>query len=169
MLREIIKYGRPELVRKSDPVGEFDGQLRQLAQDMFETLYQAEGVGLAAPQVAVNIRLAVVDITAGREDGNQIVLINPEIAEREGSQVGEEGCLSIPGFTTNLERPNRIRLKAQGLDGKPFEMEAEEFLARVICHEVDHLDGILYIDHLSALKRDMIKRKIRKMVKAGEW
>ena len=169
MLREIIKYGRPELVRKSDPVESFDDRLKQLAQDMFETLYEASGVGLAAPQLAFNIRLAVVDLTSGREDGNQIVLVNPEIVEREGSQVGEEGCLSIPGFTANLERPNRIRLKAQGLDGEPFEMEAEEFLARVICHEIDHLDGILYIDHISALKREMVKRKIRKMVKAGEW
>ena len=169
MIREIIKYGRPELVRKSDPVEVFDGELKQLAHDMLETMYAASGVGLAAPQVAVNVRLFVADITSGQESGHQIVMVNPEITLAEGIQDGEEGCLSIPGFNANVERPYRIHVRGQNLDSEPVKLDAEEFLARAVCHEIDHLDGILYWDHISALKRDMIKRKIKKLVKAGEW
>ena len=169
MIREIIKYGRPELVRRSDPVENFDADLRQLANDMLETMYSADGVGLAAPQVAVNSRLIVVDITAGRQEGHQIVVANPEIVEAEGTQVGEEGCLSIPGYSANVERPWKIRVEACNLEGESVEIEAEEFLARALCHEIDHLNGVLYLDRISPLKREMIKRKIRKQVKAGEW
>ncbi|HSR50730.1 MAG TPA: peptide deformylase [Acidobacteriota bacterium] len=169
MIREIIKYGRPELVRPSEKVDEFDEDLRSLASDMLETMYDAEGVGLAAPQVAINKRLIVVDVTSGRQDGNQYVLVNPEIADSEGSQVGEEGCLSIPGFTANVERPLSVKIKAQSLEGEPIEIEADEFLARALCHEIDHLEGILYLDRISPLKRQVIKRKIRKLMKSGEW
>ncbi|HSR66449.1 MAG TPA: peptide deformylase [Acidobacteriota bacterium] len=169
MIREIIKYGRPELVTRSERVEEFDDDLRKLASDMLETMYDAEGVGLAAPQLGINKRLIVVDVTSGRQAGNQVVLVNPEITSSEGSQVGEEGCLSIPGFTANVERPMRVTIQGHDLQGEPLEMEAEEFLARALCHEIDHLEGILYLDRISPLKRQMIKRKISKMMKAGEW
>ncbi|MEE8348763.1 MAG: peptide deformylase [Acidobacteriota bacterium] len=169
MIRTVLKYGAPELEIESSPVSLFDGEIETLAQDMLETMYGAPGIGLAAPQLGLNICLIVVDITGGEEQGHQYVLVNPEITEREGSQDGEEGCLSIPGFTAVVERPSWVAVSALNLDGTPREMEAEGLLARVLCHEVDHLNGILYLDHLSVLKRDLIKRKIRRLVRAGEW
>lgn len=155
--------------KKSAPILKFDGELKVLARDMLETMYAAPGVGLAAPQIGMNSRLVVIDISAGQEKNAQIVLANPEILEEEGSQKGEEGCLSIPGFTAIVERPYRVRVKAQDLEGNDLEMEGEELLARALCHEIDHLDGILYLDRISVLKRDLIKRKIRKLARAGEW
>lgn len=169
MVRQIIKYGAPELVRPSEAIARFDDTLQALAEDMLETMYAAEGVGLAAPQVALNIRLMVVDPSGGQSVGQQHVFVNPEITLAEGSQAGEEGCLSIPGFTAIVERPLRIHVRAQDVVGKPFEMDADQYLARAICHEVDHLEGVLYLDRISPLKREMIKRKIRKLQKAGEW
>jgi peptide deformylase len=169
MTLEILKLGAPELVRVSDPVEEFDGKLAKLAKDMLETMYAAPGIGLAAPQVGINKRLIVTDISSGEEQGHQVVLINPEIVVSEGSQKGEEGCLSIPDFTAMVVRPFRIQVKGQDLDGKPVEMDVNELQARVICHEIDHLDGILFIDRISRLRRDLIKRKIRKLKKAGLW
>lgn len=169
MIRPILKFGAPELQRESEPVETFDGKLRDLARDLLETMYAAPGIGLAAPQVGVNLRLLVVDISAGEEKGNQIVLVNPEILEQEGEQKGEEGCLSIPGFTAMVERPQRIRIAGQDTRGHRVEMEAQDLLARALCHEVDHLDGVLYLDRISFFKRDLIKRKIRKQIRSGDW
>ncbi len=169
MIREIIKFGRPELVQSSSPVARFDDDLKRLADDMLETMYHAQGVGLAAPQVAINTRLIVVDITSGRQPEGRIVLANPEILSSQGAQIGEEGCLSIPGFAANVERPLEVAVRGQDLDGNKIEFEAQEFLSRALCHEIDHLNGVLYLDRISPLKREMIKRKIRKLMKAGEW
>ena len=169
MIRPILKFGAAELQRESEPVETFDGKLRDLARDMLETMYAAPGIGLAAPQVGVNLRLLVVDISAGEEKGNQIVLVNPEILEAEGEQKGEEGCLSIPGFTAMVDRPKRIRIAGRDTRGNRVELEAEDLLARALCHEVDHLDGILYLDRISFFKRDLIKRKIRKLIRSGDW
>jgi len=169
MVREILKYGAPELVQESDPIEVVDEQLRELAQDMLETMYDAPGVGLAAPQVGTNRRLIVVDVTSGEEPGRGMVLVNPELVESNGSEKSEEGCLSIPGFTAVVQRPMNVKVKAMDLDGNKIEVDAEDLEARVLCHEIDHLDGILYLDRISRLKKDLIKRKIRKLVKAGQW
>lgn len=169
MIRPILKYGAEELQRKSTPVERFDEELESLAADMLETMYAAPGIGLAAPQVGINIRLIVLDITAGEERGHQHVLVNPEIVESEGDQKEEEGCLSIPGFTAMVKRPQRVKVRAQDLSGEPLELGGTDLLARALCHEVDHIDGVLYLDRISPLKREMILRKIRRLVRAGEW
>ena len=169
MIRSILTYGAPELQRESQPVEQIDDDLRQLATDMLETMYAAPGIGLAAPQIGLNIRLTVVDIMGGTEEGHQLVLVNPEVHDPVGTQRGEEGCLSIPGMTAMVDRPLQVRVTATDLEGQPVEMVADELLARVLCHEVDHLDGVLYIDRLSVIKRDLIKRKIRRLIRAGEW
>ncbi|GAB4123084.1 MAG: peptide deformylase [Acidobacteriota bacterium] len=169
MILPILKYPAPELERKCDPVTDFNGDLRRLAADMLETMYAAPGIGLAAPQVGVNIRLIVADESAGAQAGHQLILVNPEVVQTHGTQREEEGCLSLPGLTAVVERPLQVWVKAQDLDGNPVELEGEKLLARLLCHEIDHLDGILYLKHLSALKRDLLKRKIRKLIKAGEW
>ena len=169
MIRTVLQYGAAELETKSSPITQFDGDTKNLAQDMLETMYAAPGIGLAAPQLGINLRLIVVDTSGGEEQGHQFVLVNPEIMEQEGSQEGEEGCLSIPGFTVVVKRPDQVVLRAQDLGGNAREMEAEGLLARVLCHEVDHLDGILYLDRISVLKRDLIRRKIKKLIRAGEW
>lgn len=170
MLLKIVKYGEPVLERSARLVEEFGTpKLKQFVEDMFETMYANKGVGLAAPQVDVSERVTVIDHTAGEDPNAKLVLINPEIISMQGKQVGEEGCLSIPGFREDVKRAMKVRVRARNADGEFFEMDGEELLARVIQHEIDHLNGILFISHLSVLKRDMIKRKIRKMAKAGEW
>lgn len=169
MILRIRKYGDPVLETPAEPVTEFNGELRQLAGDMFETMYANKGIGLAAPQVGVSKRLAVIDSSAGEDPAAKLILVNPVILVKEGTQIGEEGCLSIPGFREDVKRAYRVRVRAQDLEGNFFETEGEELLARAIQHEIDHLDGILFLQHLSLLKRDLIKRKIRKLVKAGEW
>jgi peptide deformylase len=169
MIRPILKYGAPELEQLSTEVTEFDEELGQLARDMLETMYAAPGVGLAAPQVGVNVRLIVVDPTAGEEQGHQTILANPEVVERVGRQKEEEGCLSFPGITTSVERPDRVLVKGNDLNGKEVEVDADGLLARALCHEIDHLDGVLFIDRVSKLRRDMIKRKINKLKKTGDW
>lgn len=169
MIRPILKYGAPKLEQRSEEVHSFDDELRELARDMLETMYAAPGIGLAAPQVGINRRLLVIDISGGQEPGHQIVLANPLLLEEEGLQKEEEGCLSIPGFTAPVERPRKVRVAGQDLQGAPVEITGEDLLARALCHEIDHLDGILYLDRISPLKRDLIKRKIRKLMKAGEW
>ncbi len=169
MIRPILKYGAPELETKSPSITRFDKEIKTLAEDMLETMYAAPGVGLAAAQVGVNLRLMVIDITGGEEQGHQIVFTNPEITEEEGTEEAEEGCLSIPGFTAVVERPSKIHVVGQDVEGHPQELDAEGILARAVCHEIDHLDGILYLDRTSVLRRDLIKRKIRKLVRAGEW
>ncbi len=169
MIRPILKYGAPELQTKSTSIDRVDEEIKTLAQDMLETMYAAPGIGLAAPQVGVNLRLIVLDISGGEETGHQMILTNPEVTEQEGTQEAEEGCLSVPGFTALVERPSRVHVIGQDLEGSPLEIDAEGLLARALCHEIDHLDGILYLNRLSALKRDLIKRKIRKLIRAGDW
>lgn len=169
MIRPIVKYGDPVLETPAEPVREFTPELKKLVGDMFESMYAHRGVGLAAPQVGISKRLAVVDVSAGEDPEQRFVMINPEIIERSGSQRGEEGCLSIPGFREDVTRPNKIRVRAQDEDGNWFEKDGEELLARAVLHENDHLDGVLFLSHLSALKRELIRRKIKKLIRAGEW
>ena len=147
----------------------FDDELKKLVENMFESMYAARGVGLAAPQIGISKRIAVVDITFKEDPGAKVVLINPEIILKEGRQRGTEGCLSIPEFREEVTRAKTVTVRAQDLSGKFFERTGEDLLARAFLHETDHLIGKLYISHVSALKRDLIKRKIKKLVKAGEW
>jgi peptide deformylase len=169
MIYPIVKYGNPVLEKAAEPVTEFDDQLKKLVEDMFESMYEAKGVGLAAPQIGISKRLAVIDITFKEDASAKLVLANPEILHTEGKQKQSEGCLSIPEFREPLTRPNKVTVRAQDVNGEWFEKTGEELLARALLHETDHLNGKLYISHLSALKRDLIKRKIRKLMKAGEW
>ena len=170
MVYKIVKYGDPVLETPCEPVTEFDTpELRQLVDDMFETMYSAKGVGLAAPQVGLSKRITVIDCSVGEDPAQKIVLINPEIISTEGLQTGEEGCLSIPGFREPVTRGKKATVRAQNVQGATIELTAEDLLARAFQHETDHLNGILFLSHLSVLKRDLIKRKIRKLAKAGEW
>ena len=165
----IVKYGDPILEKPTGLVKKFDEDLEQLAEDMFASMYAASGVGLAAPQIGLGIRMAVVDVTSGKNPEAKIVLVNPEVIHGEGEKREEEGCLSIPGFRGYVVRPQFVTVRAQNAKGETFEMRGEELLARAFCHEIDHLNGILFIQHLSMLKRDLIKRKIKKLRKQGEW
>lgn len=169
MIYSIVKYGDPVLEKPSVKVTVFDDDLRKLVEDMFESMYAAHGVGLAAPQIGIAKHLAVIDVTFKEDPKAKIVLVNPEIIKTEGKQTASEGCLSIPEFRENVTRPHRVTVRAQDQYGKVFEHTGEELLARALCHETDHLNGKLYISHVSALKRDLIKRRIRKLQKAGEW
>jgi peptide deformylase len=169
MIYPIVKYGNPVLEKPAAPVTEFDDELKTLVTDMFESMYEAKGVGLAAPQIGISKRLAVIDVSFKENPREKLVLANPEIIHTEGKQNQSEGCLSIPDFRENVTRANKVTIRAQDVNGKWYEKTGEELLARAFLHETDHLNGKLYISHLSALKRDLIKRKIRKLVKAGEW
>ena len=169
MIRNIVKYPDPDLMKVSSTVDDFGEELQILVNDMYETLYAAPGIGLAAPQVGVNKRVVVIDLTAGEEAGNQIVLVNPQVLEEKGLQKEEEGCLSLPDLQGVVERPAWVRASAQDLEGNSFHIEGEGLLARALSHEIDHLKGILYIEKLSFIKRDLMKRKIRKLIKAGDW
>jgi peptide deformylase len=170
MVYSIVKYGDPVLETPAATVNEFDTpELNQLIEDMFESMYAARGVGLAAPQIGISRRIAVIDTSTGENPSDKIVLINPEIVKVEGMQTGEEGCLSVPGFRETVSRGQRVTVRAQNAKGEWFEMTGDELLARAFLHETDHLNGRLYLSHLSVLKRDLIKRKIRKLAKAGEW
>jgi peptide deformylase len=169
MIYPIVKYGDPVLDKPAAKVTVFDDELRKLVDDMFESMYAAHGVGLAAPQIGISKHLAVIDITFKEDPKAKLVLVNPEIIRTEGKQTASEGCLSIPEFRENVSRPHRVTVRAQDQYGKFFEHTGEELLARALCHETDHLNGKLYISHVSALKRDLIRRRIRKLQKAGEW
>ena len=169
MIYPIVKFGDPVLEKPAEPVTVFDDELKKLVEDMFESMYAAHGVGLAAPQIGISKRLAVIDVTFKEDPDAKLVLANPEIIKTEGRHTQNEGCLSIPDFREALARPRKVTIRAQDVNGKFYEKTGEELLARAFLHETDHLNGKLYISHLSALKRDMIKRKIRKLVKAGEW
>ena len=170
MIYPIVKFGDPVLEPPADTVTEFDTpELHKLIDDMFESMYAAKGVGLAAPQIGIGKRIAVIDCSNGANPDEKIVRINPEIGKVEGMQSSEEGCLSIPGFRENVSRANRVTVKAQNVNGEWFEQTGEDLLARAFLHETDHLNGRLYITHVSVLKRDLIKRKIKKLMKAGEW
>ena len=165
----IVKYGDPILEKPGAPIKKFDAEMEQLVEDMFASMYAAQGVGLAAPQIGLSLRLTVIDVTGGKNPEAKIVLANPEIIHAEGEVREEEGCLSVPGFRGYVMRPQFVTVKAQNAKGESFEIRGENLLARAFCHEVDHLNGILFLQHLSMLKRDLIKRKIKKLRKQGEW
>ncbi len=170
MVYSIVKAGNHVLEHPAQPVEEFDTpELRQLVEDMFETMYATHGVGLAATQIGVPKRVAVIDVSGGEDPSRKLVLINPEIIAREGKQVSEEGCLSVPGFPEPVRRAYKVTARAQNVKGETFEVTGEDLLARALQHEIDHLNGKLYLSHLSPLKRDLIRRKIRKLQKEGEW
>jgi len=168
-VRPILVYGDPRLEADNAPVETFDDALAALTEDMFETGWKAPGLGLAAPQIGVNLRLAVVDLSVGKDPSQKLVVANPEILWSEGTTSLEEGCLSFPGLYTTLVRPRRLRLGFQDLTGARREMEAEGLLAQAFCHEVDHLDGILLVHHLKGLKRTMFLRRVAKMRSLGVW
>jgi len=168
MIYSIVKYGDAVLEKPSAPITKFDDALRKLADDMFESMYAAHGVGLAAPQIGISKRIAVIDVTFKEDPEAKIVLVNPEIIHVEGKLTSNEGCLSLPEFREKVTRPRKVTARAQNLKGETFEVTGEELLARALLHETDHLNGKLYISHISALKRDLIKRKIRKLNKMGE-
>jgi peptide deformylase len=169
MIYPIVKYGQEVLERPGALVTQFDGSLEKLVSDMFETMYAANGVGLAAPQIGISLKLCVIDVSCGKDPKAKLVLANPAIIATEGEQAEEEGCLSLPDFRAKTLRPLRATVRAQDLSGMELTLSGEGLLARAFCHEADHLRGKLFISHLSRLKRDSIKRQIRKMVKAGEW
>jgi peptide deformylase len=169
MIYPIVKYGDSVLETPAAPVEVFDGDLEKLVADMFESMYTAHGVGLAAPQIGISKRLAVIDVTFKDDPEAKLVLVNPEIIHKEGRQSQNEGCLSIPEFREPVTRARKVTVRAQDLQGNWFEKTGEDLLARALLHETDHLNGKLYLSHLSALKRDLVKRKIRKLMKAGEW
>lgn len=169
MIREIVKYPDPILQKPTQPVTEFNEELQSLVDDMFESMYAAQGIGLAAPQVGISKRLTVIDLSFKKNPEEKIVLINPEVIHKEGRQNEEEGCLSLPEIREKVSRAEKVRVRAQDAHGKWFEIEGEELLARAFQHEIDHLDGVLFIFRVSALKRDLLLRKIRKMQKNGEW
>jgi len=166
---DVVKYGDPVLEKSGATITKFDAALEELAEDMFATMYAAQGVGLAAPQIGKSIRIAVVDVTGGKNPEAKIVLVNPQIIHAEGEKREEEGCLSIPGFRGYVVRPQFVTVKAQNAKGETFEIRGEDLLARAFCHEIDHLNGVLFLAHLSMLKRDLIRRKIKKLRKQGEW
>jgi len=169
MVYPITLYGDPVLETPAETITEFDDDLRKLVDDMFESMYAAHGVGLAAPQIGIGKRIAVIDVTFKEDPNAKLVLINPEIIHTEGRQRGTEGCLSLPEFREDVTRPNKVRVRAQDVEGKWFEHMGEELLARALMHETEHLQGRLYISHISRLKRDLMTRKIRKLMRAGEW
>ena len=170
MVYPIVKFGDPVLEREAGEVREFDTpELHQFLDDMFHSMYATKGVGLAAPQIGFARKIAVIDVSNGENPEEKLILINPKILKTEGKQEGEEGCLSIPGFREQVRRPKRVTLRAQNAKGEEFEMTGEDLLARAFLHETDHLFGRLYITHISALKRDLMKRKIKKLQRAGDW
>jgi peptide deformylase len=169
MIHPIVKFGDPVLEMPTRLIEKFDEDLQRLTDDMFESMYAAQGVGLAAPQIGVGMRVAVIDVSNGKNAEAKIVCANPQIIHAEGEQREEEGCLSLPGFRGYVVRPQYVTVKAFDVNGKEFEMRSEGLLARAFCHEIDHLMGTLFIAHLSMLRRDMIRRKIRKLQKKGEW
>ena len=170
MVYPIVKFGNPVLEREAEDVTEFDTpELHQFLEDMFESMYAAKGVGLAAPQIGFSRKISVIDVSNGENPVDKLVLINPKIVHIEGKQEGEEGCLSIPGFREQVRRAKRVTVRAQNARGEEFEETGEDMLARAFLHETDHLNGRLYITHISALKRDLMKRKIKKLQRSGEW
>jgi peptide deformylase len=169
MILKILKYPEPVLSEPGEPVSEFDDELRKLVADMFETTYASKGIGLAAPQVGVSKRLAVIDLSLGQDPKQKLVLVNPEIIFREGKAYEEEGCLSFPDIREKVVRAASVRIRAQDERGRWFEMDGEDLLSRCFQHEIDHADGMLFIFRMSALKRDLNLRKIRKLQREGKW
>jgi peptide deformylase len=169
MIYPIVKYGDPVLETPAEPVTDFDEDLEKLVADMFETMYAAQGIGLAAPQIGIAKRLCVIDVTFGEDPKAKLVLANPEILSVEGKQALEEGCLSLPRIRAEVRRADKATVRAQDIHGNEFTMTGEGLLARAFAHEVEHLNGSLFFHRLSRLKRESIKRRVRKLVKAGEW
>ncbi len=169
MIRPIIRYGESPLHQPAAAVTAFDGALHRLIDDMIETMYAAPGIGLAATQIGVPLRVFVIDLSLGRTTGDLITMVNPVFVEREGTQLEEEGCLSAPGFNATVVRPKRAVLMGQDRDGAEYTREGTELLARAFQHEMDHLDGIVFVDRLRGIKREMIVRKIQKLRKSGKW
>jgi len=170
MVYPIVKLGNPVLEREAADVTEFDTpELHKFIEDMFESMYAAKGVGLAATQIGVSKKIAVIDVSNGEKPQEKLVIINPRIIKVEGRQTGEEGCLSIPGFREQVRRGKRVTIRAQNIKGEEFEMTGEDLLARAFQHETDHLYGKLYFLHISALKREVMKRKVKKLQRDGEW
>jgi peptide deformylase len=168
-IHEVVKWPDPVLQKPGEKVTVFDAKLKKLVDEMFESMYAAQGIGLAAPQIAISKRITVIDVSFKKDPEERIALINPEIIEREGKQVEEEGCLSLPEIREKVTRAAKVKVKAQDVSGEWFEVEGDELLARALQHEIDHLDGVLFIDRLSRLKRDLVIRKIKKLIKNGEW
>jgi len=168
-MTDIVVYGNPVLEEAGKPVEVFDEELTRFIADMHQTMVSANGVGLAAPQVGVSKQIAIVDLSVGENPDDLHILINPEVIASEGSQKGEEGCLSFPDIVTIVERPYKVTVRAQNLSGNTFEVTGEGLLARAFCHEIDHLNGVLMTDRISNLKRSMINKKVQKRVKAGNW
>ncbi len=168
-IHAVVKWPEPVLLKRGDEVTVFDDKLAVLVEEMFESMYAAQGIGLAAPQIAVSRRIAVVDVSFGKNPAEKIALINPVVIAQEGRQVEEEGCLSLPEIREKVVRAAVVKVRAQNVKGEYFEVEGDELLARALLHEIDHLDGVLFIDRISRLKRELVARKIRKLQKAGEW
>ena len=169
MILNVVKYGDPILTKHAEEVTEFDEKLHRLVDDMFETMYGSPGVGLAGSQVGVLKRLFVMDCSSGKNKKQKIALVNPVIETEEGEQIGEEGCLSFPGIFFEVKRPQRVVVRARDLDGSEISLDVMDLEARCVSHETDHLDGELFINYLSPLKRDLTKRKIKKRIKQGDW
>ena len=168
-VHEIVKYPDPVLAKRGETITVFDDKLKTLVEEMFESMYAAQGIGLAAPQIGISQRLTVIDVSFKKNPDDKVVLINPEIIEREGEQYEEEGCLSLPDIREKVKRAAKVKVRAQNVKGEWFEIEGEELLSRAFQHEIDHLDGVLFIDRLSRLKKDLTVRKIKKLIKNGEW
>jgi peptide deformylase len=168
-IHEIVKYPNPVLNKPGEKVTEFGPELEKFIDEMFESMYVAQGIGLAAPQIGISKQITVIDVSYKVNPEDKLVLINPEIIEKEGKQNEEEGCLSLPDIHEKVLRAAKVKIRAQNAKGETFEVEGEELLARAFQHEIDHLHGILFIDHLSRLKKDLVKRRIKKMQKNGEW
>ena len=169
MLRPIVRHGAAVLHRPAEPVGEITPEIEALVDDMIQTMYAAPGIGLAAPQVGVGKRVFVCDVSVGRNPSDLLVFINPEFIERDGMQLEEEGCLSVPGFNATVVRPERAIVKGLDRAGAEHQHEGTGLLARAFQHEMDHLDGTLFVDRLRGIKRDLIVRKIKKLTRAGKW
>ena len=168
-IHPVVKWPEPVLLKRGEEVTVFDEKLATLVDEMFESMYAAQGIGLAAPQIAISRRIAVVDVSFGKNAAEKIALINPVVIEQDGRQVEEEGCLSLPDIREKVVRAATVKVRAQNTRGEFFEVEGDELLARALLHEIDHLDGVLFIDRISRLKRELVARKIRKMQKNGEW
>ncbi|GAC1419305.1 MAG: peptide deformylase [Acidobacteriaceae bacterium] len=168
-IHPIVKYPDPVLARRGESVTVFDANLRKLVNEMFESMYAAQGIGLAAPQIGLSQRITVIDVSFKKDPKDKLVLINPEILETHGKQVEEEGCLSLPEIREKVQRAEWVKVKAQNERGEWFEVEGDELLARALLHEIDHLNGVLFIDRISRLKRELVLRRIKKLQKNGEW
>jgi peptide deformylase len=172
MIYPIVKYPEPILETPAADVTEFNDELAKLVDDMFESMYHAHGVGLAAPQIGISKRIAVIDCSLDEEEGEsaqKVAIINPTVIHKEGKITAQEGCLSLPEIRENVTRAKRVRVRAQNIKGEWFEIDGEDLFARAFQHEIDHLNGILFIQHVSSLKRDLIKRRIKKLIKEGNW